>query len=186
MDSLLTAFVRHWHAGALAAHLPIEPGAAPRILEIRGQRVVMDSDLAALYGVNTKRLNEQVRRNQERFPADFLLLLSDQELASLRSQIATLKPGRGRHRKYPMLAFSEHGALMAATLLNTPRAITMSVYVIRAFVKLRQELASTEALAKRLAILERSVAALDSDTRKQFDQVYEAILGLMSPPPRKS
>jgi len=165
----------------LMANLSVEPvsEAPPRILEIRGQRVLLDSDLAALYGVTTKRLNEQVRRNADRFPADFLLELTNQELAASRSQIATLNKGRGHNLKYRPLAFTEHGAIMAATILNSPRAAQMSVYVVRAFVKLRQALTSTTALSRRLETLERSVAALDTDTRKQFDQVYEAILGLM-------
>ena len=152
-----------------------------QIVHVRGLRVLLDSQLAALYGVPTKRLNEQVRRNIDRFPADFLLELSDQEVAASRSQIATLNKGRGHNLKYRPMAFTEHGAIMAATILNSPRAVQMSVYVVRAFVKLREVLASNSALAKRLDSLERSVAALDSDTRKQFDQVYEAILGLMTP-----
>lgn len=90
------------------------------------------------------------------------------------------------HRKHGPLVFTEHGAIMAATVLSSPRAVQMSVYVVRAFVKLRQALASTSALSRRLETLERSVAALDSDTRKQFDQVYEAILGLMNSGQRKS
>jgi phage regulator Rha-like protein len=165
------------------AKLSIEPSleAATRILEIRDRRVLLDSDLASLYGVSTKRLNEQVRRNANRFPVDFLLELSNQELGALRSQFATLNTGRGAHRKYRPMAFTEHGAIMAATILNSPRAAQMSVYVVRAFVKLRQALASNSAMARRLEVLERSVAALDAGTRKQFDQVYEAILGLMSP-----
>jgi hypothetical protein len=89
---------------------------------LRGQRVILDAELAALYGVETKRLNEQVRRNIERFPQDFMFQLNDQEQASLRSQIATLKTGRGQHRKYAPFAFTEHGAIMAATVLNSPRA----------------------------------------------------------------
>ena len=89
---------------------------------IRGRCVLLDSDLAALYGVTTKRLNEQVGRNADRFPSDFLLRLADQDLASLKSQIATLKTGRGQQCKYPPLAFTEHGAVMAATILNSPRA----------------------------------------------------------------
>ena len=141
--------------------------------------MLLDTDLAALYGVPIKRLNEQVRRNLQRFPEDFLLSLSNQEVAFLRSQFVTLKGGRGVHRKHPPLAFTEHGALMAATILNSPRAVQMSVYVVRAFVKLRQTLASNAELARRLRVLEKSVSALDADTRKQFDQVYEAILGLM-------
>jgi phage regulator Rha-like protein len=157
-----------------------------QILHVRGHRVLLDTQLAALYDVSTKRLNEQIRRNIDRFPSDFLLRLTNQDLAILRSQFATLRFGHGQHRKYPPLAFTEHGAIMAATILNSPRAVQMSVYVVRAFVKLREVLASNSALAKRLETLERSVAALDADTRKQFDQVYEAILGLMGSAPRKS
>jgi len=95
------------------------PEPAPRIVEVRGQRVLLDSDLAVLYGVTTKRLNEQVRRNAAKFPPDFILALSNQELASLRSQFATLRFGHGQHRKYPPLAFTEHGAIMAATIFNS-------------------------------------------------------------------
>ena len=156
-----------------------------QILHIRGQRVLLDSQLAELYGVPTKRLNEQVRRNAERFPADFLLELSDQEVMASRSQFATLNKGRGHNLKYRPMAFTEHGAIMAATVLNSPRAVQMSVYVVRAFVKFRELLASNSALAKRLEALERSVAALDADTRRQFDQVYEAILGLIGPAKRQ-
>ena len=152
-----------------------------RIHVIRGQRVLLDSDLAALYGVTTKRFNEQVRRNQERFPEDFLLHLTEAEASALRSQIATLKTARGQHRKYLPTAFTEHGAIMAATVLNTPRAIEMSVYVVRAFVKLRELLSSHAELARKLASLEKSVATLDASTRRQFDEVYEAILSLMGP-----
>ena len=160
-----------------------EDAIAQRILLIRGQRVLLDADLAAMYGVTTKRFNEQVRRNAARFPADFSFLLEDQDFTFLRSQFATSKmteERRGGRRSLPRV-FTEHGAIMAAMLLNSPRAIQMSVYVIRAFVKMRRTLASTAAMAKRLDTLERSVAALDQDTRKQFDQVYEAILGLMGP-----
>jgi hypothetical protein len=163
-----------------------QPESVVRIREIRGRRVLLDSRLAELYGVTTKRLNEQVRRNLDRFPADFVLDLTDQELASLRSQFATLKTGRGQHRKYAAIAFTEHRAIMAATVLNSPRAVRMSVYVVRAFVKLRQELSSSAEFARRLEVLERSVAALDSNTRKRFDQVYEAILGLMAPGTKRS
>ena len=108
-----------------------------RICVIRGQRVLLDSDLAALYGVKTLRLNEQVRRNSDRFPEDFVFRLTNQDLASLRSQFAILKTGRGQHRKYPPLAFTEHGALRAATIRNSPPAAANSVYIVRAFVRLR-------------------------------------------------
>ena len=91
-----------------------------RILLIRGQKVLLDTDLAAPYGVRTKRFNEQVRRNRERFPSDFMFQLSREEWDALRSQFATLKAGRGQHRKYIPNAFTEHGAIMAATILNSP------------------------------------------------------------------
>lgn len=122
---------------------------ADRILLIRGQRVLLDRDLAMLYGVSTKRFNEQVRRNEARFPLDFMFQLSAKEWGSLRSQIATLKTGRGEHRKYLPLAFTEHGAIMAATILNSRRAVEISVYVVRAFLRLRELLASNKELSYR-------------------------------------
>lgn len=139
----------------------------PNILEVRGQRVLLDSDLAELYGVSTKRLNEQVRRNADRFPSDFLFELSNQEVAALRSQIATLNAGRGVHRKYRPMAFTEHGAIMAATILNSPRAAQMSVYVVRAFVKLRQALASNAAMA-------RHIGAFCCSTRYRYTQAIRS------------
>ena len=138
-----------------------------------------------LYGVTTKRLNEQVRRNRTRFPIDFLFQVSQGEAHSLRSQIATLDAGRGRYGKYRPWAFTEHGAIMAATVLNSVRAVEMTVYVVRAFVRLRKAVASHTVLARELEALKRSVATLDADTQRQFDQVYEAILGLMTTPGRR-
>jgi len=120
-----------------------------------------------------------------RFPPDFVLEVDAKEWQILRSQIVTLRFGHGRHRKYLPLAFTEHGAIMAATILHSPRAIQMSVYVVRAFVRFRTALSTGKDLARELDALKRSVAALDSDTRRQFDQVYEAILGLMTAPIRK-
>ena len=155
------------------------------IQSIRRQRVILDMDLAGLYGVPTHRFNEQVRRNASRFPPDFLFQLTREESRSLRSQNAILKSGRGKHRKYPPLAFTEHGAIMAATILNSPRAIQMSVYVVRAFVRFRKSLATHTELAREIELLKRSVATLDADTRRQFDQVFEAILGLMAAPSKK-
>jgi hypothetical protein len=159
-----------------------------RIATVRGKRVLLDSDLAVLYGVTTKRFNEAVKRNVDRFPADFSFLLEDQDLANLRSQIATssLIPERWGGRRYHPRAFTEHGAIMAAMVLNSSRAVQMSVYVVRAFVEMRQLTASNAATLRRLDSLERSVAALDAETRKQFDQVHEAILGLMVPTPRRN
>jgi len=157
-----------------------------RILLVRGQRVLLDTDLAALYGVTTKRFNEQVRRNRARFPGDFAFQLEIKELHLLRSQFATLDRGRGRHRKYLPVAFTEHGAIMAATILNSPRAVEMSVYVVRAFVKLREVITSHVDLARKLEALEKSVTSLDAKTRRQFDVVYAAIRELMKPGPLKS
>ena len=168
--------------------LPLE-SITHHILMLRGQKVLLDSDLAALYDVPTKRFNEQVKRNLERFPADFMFQLTEEEWESLRSQIATLKPGRGQHRKYMPYAFTEHGAIMAATILNSPRATEVSVYVVRAFVRLREVLASNAELAKRLDDLERSTEAkamqhdmFARNTRVQLKQVFDAIRELMTPP----
>lgn len=159
---------------------PIEIGATIRV--VRGHRVLLDDDLALVYGVTTKRLNQQVRRNADRFPPDFLICLTKQEVADLRLQNATSSWGGRRHSP---LAFTEHGAIMAATILNSPRAVQMSVYVVRAFARLRQVVAAHSKLAQELESLKQSVATLDADTRRQFDQVYEAILGLMATPPRR-
>jgi hypothetical protein len=106
----------------LSTHFPVEQ-IVQFILVLRGQRVLLDNELAELYGVSTKRFNEQVKRNLARFPADFMFQLSEDEAVALRSQIATLKTGRGRHRKYRPYAFSEHGAIMAAMILNSSRAV---------------------------------------------------------------
>ncbi len=158
---------------------------AHQILLVRDQRVLLDATLASLYGVTTSAFNQAVRRNRDRFPPDFLIELRSEEWEILRSQFVILRLGHGRHRKYLPLAFTEHGAIMAATILNSPRAIQMSVYVVRAFVRFRKSLATQTELARELELLKRSVATLDADTRRQFDQVYEAILGLMAAPSKK-
>jgi hypothetical protein len=150
----------------------------PLILEIRGHKVLLDKDLAELYGVSIKRLNEQVRRNRERFPDDFMFQLTPEEDQSLRSQNATLKRGRGQHRKYLPYAFTEHGTIMAATILNSPRAVEVSVFVVRAFVKLRQLALAHKDLAAKLAELERKVVGHDDAIR----QLVAAIRQLMAPP----
>lgn len=123
------------------------------ITVLRGQRVILDADIATIYGVTTGRLNEAVKRNTERFPEDFMFRLTVAEHAALISQIATSKPGRGGRRKLPW-AFTEHGAIQAANVLNSPRAIAMGVYVVRAFVRLRELLASNTVLARKLDELE--------------------------------
>jgi hypothetical protein len=148
---------------------------ANAILLIRGEKVMLDADLAALYGVETKRLNEQVRRNRARFPEDFIFELTAQEFANLRSQFATSSWG-GR-RKLP-LAFTEHGAIMAAAVLNSPRAVEMSIYVVRAFVRLRAVLASHKELAKKVEQLERKLNTHD----QAIAGILDAIRALMVPP----
>ena len=158
---------------------------ASRILALRGQRVIVDADLAALYGVPTKRLNEQVRRNAERFPADFMLTLSQEEWDALRSQFATLKTGRGQHRKYLPYAFTEHGAIMAATVLNSPRAVEVSIYVVRAFVQLRDLLAGHKQLAKRLDELEPRMERKLITQDRTIAGILDAIRQLMTPPEPK-
>jgi predicted DNA binding protein len=144
------------------------------ILLVRSHKVILDSDLAALYGVRTKRLNEQVRRNRVRFPPDFMFQLTDREVKLLRSQTATSKSGRGG-RRYRPYVFTEHGALMAATVLNSQIAVRVSVQIVRAFVRLRQLLATHAQLARQLADLERRYDA-------QFKVVFDAIKELMTPP----
>jgi len=165
--------------------LPLE-AITQRIIVLREQKVLLDADLAILYGVETRRLNEQVRRNPARFPEDFIFALTPDEFAHLKSQSATSSWG-GR-RKLP-LAFTEHGAIMAATVLNTPRAVEVSVYVVRAFVQLRELVSSHRELAKRLADLEQQTQALalkhdafSRNTRVQLKQVFDALRDLMTPP----
>jgi hypothetical protein len=161
------------------------------ILEIRGRKVMLSYDLAALYGVSTKVFNQAVKRNAGRFPPDFMFQLSWEEAqvlrsqfvtldeASPRSQFATLK--RGKHYKYRPYAFSEHGAVMAATILNTPRAVEVSVFVVRAFVRLSRAAADQRRLALKLAELESKLASHD----KNFQVVFDALRRLMQPPEPK-
>jgi len=148
-----------------------------RIYYIRGQKVMLDKDLAEIYGVSTKRLNEQVRRNAERFPVDFMFQLTPTETDSLRSQIATSKPGRGGRRYLPYV-FTEHGAIMSAMMLNSERAVHASIYVVRAFVRLRDMLNTHKELAGKFAELERKLQSHD----RQIISIIEAIRQLMSPP----
>ena len=148
---------------------------AGRILVIRGQRVLLDSDLAQLYEVETRRLNEQVKRNVGRFPVDFMFQLTESEAENLKSQFATSSWG-GR-RKLP-LVFTEHGAIMAASVLNSDRAVEMSVYVVRAFVQLRELLVDHKVLADKLAALERRVSRHDNS----LAEVINAIRALMAQP----
>jgi len=179
-----------------------------KILSIRDQKVVLDSDLARVYGVTTKRLNEQFRRNRKRFPEDFAFQLTADEFESLRSQIATLDQSekmvtnrsqsatgsssssamwsqfattsRQRRRKtHRPWAFTEHGALQVANVLRTDRAIAMSVYVIRAFIEQREKLAANAAILKRLAEIDKTLLEHDTALR----EIYQKLLPLLAPPP---
>ena len=144
------------------------------IIVVRGEKVMLDSELAEIYGVETRILNQAVRRNINRFPVDFMFQLTVAEEESLRSQIVISNEGRGGRRYLPY-AFTEHGALMLANVLNSERAAQTSVQVVRAFVKLRQLLASNAELARKLAAMEKKYDA-------QFKVVFDAIRQLMSPP----
>jgi hypothetical protein len=147
------------------------------ILLIRGHKVLIDVHLATLYGVTTKRLNEQVKRNRARFPEDFMFQLTAEEVASLRSQFATSNKGRGG-RRYAPYAFTEQGVAMLSTVLNSERAIQVNIEIMRTFVRLRQMLASNAELARKLDALERKYDA-------QFKIVFDAIRQLMAPPEPK-
>lgn len=162
-----------------------------RIQVVRGNKVILDSGLAELYGVETRVLIQAVKRNPERFPPDFLFQLNDDEFDSLRSQTVISKPGRGG-RRYAPYAFTEHGAIQASNVLNSSRAIEMGVYVVRAFVQLREVLATHKELAAKLTALERQTEALAlkhdtlaHNTRLQLRQVFEAIRELMATPTPK-
>lgn len=148
------------------------------ILLIRGKRVMLDSDLARLYGVTTKRLNQQVNRNRERFPQEFMFRLNAGEHRSLRLHFATLKTGRGQHRKYAPHAFTEHGALQLASVLTSPVATQVSILIVRAFVQLREVLSAHSQIAKRLEELEQKIASHD----ETIVSLVHAIQQLMEPP----
>ena len=150
----------------------------PLIRSIRDQRVILDTDLARLYGVQTFRLNEAVKRNRDRFPGDFLFSLTPLERDALTSQFAMSKAGRGGRRSLPF-AFTEHGALMAATVLNSPRAVAMNVYIIRAFVKMREDLAANAAILRRLAEIDKTLLIHDAALR----EILQKLRPLLEPPP---
>lgn len=146
---------------------------------LRGQRVILDRELAAIYGVTTGRLNEAVKRNGERFPADFMFQLTAQEIENLRSQIAISSWGGRRYRPF---AFTEHGAIQAANVLSSPRAIAMGVHVVRAFVQLRELLASNKELARRFEQLEARLDKKLADHDDAIAAILSAIRQLMNPP----
>jgi hypothetical protein len=151
------------------------------ILALRGQRIILDRDLAAIYGVPTYRFNEAVKRNRRRFPKDFIFRLTSEELAGLTSQIAMSKPGRGGRRTLPY-AFTEHGAVMAANILRSERAVQMSVFVVRAFVRMRQMLGEQRDLAAKLAALEERLTGRLDAHETAIEQVLRQIRRLLNPP----
>jgi hypothetical protein len=160
------------------------------ILNLRGQKVILDADLAELYGVPTKVFNQAVKRNADRFPPDFLFQLTATEFENLQSQIATASPADSpmrsqivtaskrniRHRPH---AFTEHGAIMAATVLNSPEAVAMSVFVVRAFMQMREQLAANAAILKRLAEIDKTLLEHDSALRV----IWTKLQPLLAPPP---
>jgi hypothetical protein len=166
------------------------------IVEVRGHKVILDSDLASIYGVPTKRLNEQVKRNARRFPPDFLFRLTADEAEQCersRSQIATLEIDGGirsqfataskRNIRYLPVAFTEHGALMAANVLNSPRAVDMSVFVVRAFLKMRSAFSDTRQLARKLALLEEELTSRLDIHENAIVDVLQRIMKILDPPP---
>jgi len=154
--------------------LPVEV-IANKIYLIRGQKVMFDFDLSELYGVETKYLIRAVKRNPERFPPDFMFQLNKEEFKNLRFQFGTSKWGGRRYLPY---AFTEYGAVMLASVLNSSRAVKMSIYVVRAFVKLRQIFSSYEKLDKRLVYIERKVL----ENRNEIINLWRVIKELLSPP----
>ena len=155
------------------------------IVQVRGVSVILDSDLAQAYGVTTGALNQAVKRNIERFPSDFMITLTireAKEIRLLRSQFVILEPKD--HPKYPPKAFTEHGALMAATILNSPQAVRMSVFVVRAFVAMRSLLMTQQGLAKKLTVLERTLTARLDTHEHAITDIIQQIMLLLSPPPQ--
>jgi hypothetical protein len=150
------------------------------IIEIRGSKVILDTDLAAIYGVQTFRFNEAVKRNRDRFPSDFMFQLTKEEVTSLTSQNAMSKHGRGGRRTLPY-AFTEHGAVMAANILKSPRAVQMSVFVVRAFVKMREMLIGQRDLAKKLADLEERLTERLDIHETAIVEVLRQVMTLLTP-----
>jgi hypothetical protein len=161
------------------------------IQTVRGERVILDADLAKLYGVTTKALNQAVRRNRDKFPPDFMFELTRKEALDLqkaryqedvilRSQIVTLR--HGRHIKHLPFAFTEHGAIMAANILNSPQAVQMSVFVVRAFIKMRSLLTDTRELAKKLSALEKELTSRLDSHETAISEFMRRIMLLLDPP----
>ena len=159
------------------------PAIEKRILVVRKRQVMLDEDLADLYGVETRRLIEQVKRNIERFPDDFMFQLTKEEAAALRSQTATSDPGRGG-RRYAPYVFTEQGVAMLSGVLRSKRAVAVNIEIMRAFVELRRAATSYTAIEKRLEELERETSAKLGQHDQQLAQIFQALRQLISPPPR--
>ena len=159
-----------------AVVVPIES----RIMILRHQKIILDTALAEIYGVSVKRLNQQVNRNRERFPTDFMFQIKPREFANLRLQFATSRKEHGGRRTLPY-AFTEHGAIMAATVLNSKRAVEISVFVVRAFVRLREGLAANKELGERIRELEKHLDTHDG----AIQEIITVIKQLMSSPPKR-
>ena len=181
----------------MSVRLKSPPSIESLILVVRRQRVILSADLANIYRVETRSLNQAVKRNVMRFPGDFVFRLTRDEFEALRSQNAILADGRvapvkaailksqsvisswgGARRSLPY-AFTEHGAIMAATVLNSPQAVAMSVYVVRAFICMREQLSANEAILRRLAEIDRTLLRHDASLR----DIYRKLLPLLQPPP---
>ncbi len=152
------------------------------ILTIRNQKVILDSDLARVYGVQTKALNQAIKRNADRFPPDFAFLLTREEVSRMRSQIVTASKRNIRHRP---LVFTEHGAMMAATVINSHQAVQMSLFIVRAFVKMRERLVMTHLLEKHLAAIDRKLLSHDASLRDIYERIRPLLLPPSAPPKRK-
>jgi phage regulator Rha-like protein len=168
---------------AQSLELIAAPAIDKRIFVVRGRRVMLDEDLADLYGVETKRLVEQVKRNLERFPEDFMVQLSKEEATALRSQIATSNTGRGG-RRYAPYAFTEQGVAMLSSVLRSKRAIAVNIEIVRAFVELRRVATSFVALQERLEALEREMAGRLDQHDEQLEQIFKVLRQLITPPQR--
>ena len=155
------------------------------ILVVRGHKVLLDAELAALYGVDTRVLLQAVKRNRERFPADFMIQLTAAEWAALRSQIVTLKRGRGQHRKYLPYAFTEQGVAMLSSVLKSARAIAVNIQIMRAFVRMRELLISNRELAQKLDQLEARLEKKLTSHDETIAAILSAIRELMNPTPPK-
>ena len=185
------------HSSSKKARVASSTGSLDHVIrEVRGERVILDADLARVYGVATKALNQAVKRNRDKFPADFLLQLTPREVLalmrsqtvtaspnhspSMRSQIVTASKRNVRHRPF---AFTEHGAIMAANILNSSAAVQMSVFVVRAFIKMRATLTDTRDLARKLASLERELKARLDTQESAIVDVLQHVMSLLDPAP---